>query len=713
MEISAKTEVAPQAAMVLVEAAQLPWASIGTLAVRTTQAVDDVIATCNVLIEAGFMQCATVALSAYPKRLFAPTTLGVSAAAGSLDMHPDDFARQTHLTESRFWALRAGWEMAQEINAIAARTKGTLTSATIDWETFVERRHKRQSLFLHGRFAVTTKEGVLPFYVLLERDGSSPWHWYRTLKYLQAWAARSVGLFPPVLVVARRALNVQIILSVNHMAGGVRLFATFDRYAALAGGLSACEWHILRPDQQIVLADPLQLSPMTMADYAASVHRVRRIAVSDHAQQWGYRAAAHQAWWPGFSLEQLPVSLLRLPDVDRLDDLPYGMLKFLAAHPVCPTSTLAEFNRMTVDKAMAILQALQRTSFVEPVEEHRRDARWTAIDNVHDRSLTKLALEARRILVIVRKQAGVRTTEIARTTTLPVAPVQACLEQLKEDGFVALTHHLPENQLWVATDMAVGLVAARAMQPVESITRRHRFFRADHTRRSQHTRETYGFFETLHQHCIRRSRASAHFDASARSVDDGAIPFYELVDFESEMTAAAWYVFRGQARFWRPDGFGLLRAGRAYTPFWLEIDGTTTTRSHRDADLWEDKLGRMCDYLASEHWRLKQDVFPRLLIVSSAVRQRAGIAEALEAAVRSRSAVPPWAFITGHEALAQRGPLGPIWFPLVPTTHKPTYAFDGVAPDVIQSAARPRNLLDDLDHADRIGLIDLVARQVK
>jgi hypothetical protein len=196
-------------------------------------------------------------------------------------------------------------------------------------------------------------------------------------------------------------------------------------------------------------------------------------------------------------------------------------------------------------------------------------------------------------------------------------------------------------------------------------------------------------------------------------VDDGAIPFYELVDFESEMTAAAWYVFRGQARFWRPDGFGLLRAGRAYTPFWLEIDGTTTTRSHRDADLWEDKLGRMCDYLASEHWRLKQDVFPRLLIVSSAVRQRAGIAEALEAAVRSRSAVPPWAFITGHEALAQRGPLGPIWFPLVPTTHKPTYAFDGVAPDVIQSAARPRNLLDDLDHADRIGLIDLVARQVK
>jgi hypothetical protein len=110
---------------------------------------------------------------------------------------------------------------------------------------------------------------------------------------------------------------------------------------------------------------------------------------------------------------------------------------------------------------------------------------------------------------------------------------------------------------------------------------------------------------------------------------------------------------------------------------------------------------------------MRHEDFPRLLIVSSAVRQRAVVAEALNAAARARGIAAPLVFITGYEALAQRGPLGPIWFQVAPATSEPTYAFDGVAPHVVQTSSHRRNLLDDLDHATRLGLIDLVARQVE
>lgn len=701
-----------QAAKVLIEVAQLPWASCSTLAVRSGLTVEDALTACNTLMEVALMQRASVGLSAYPKTLYAPTERGVCVAANALNMRPDAFARLVHLTEPRFWALRVGWETAQEINAIGVRTQSALAPARVDWETFVERRHKRRVLFLDGRFAVTTNDEVQTFYVLLARDGASPWLWYRTLKYLHAWAARSIGAFPSVLVIAQRALSVQIILSVNHMAGGVRLFATFDRYAALAGGLSACEWHTLRPDRQIVQADPLQLPAVPMVEAAMSVHPVRRIELGESLRRQWCLTTSHQSTWHGFRLTQLPAALLRLPDLDQLDDVACDTLKFLVTHPVCPTSTLAAFNHMSIGEARTVLASLQNRGFAELVEENTRDARWS-IRNVCERDLIQCSSAARLIFAAIRKQTKARVGDIARTARLPVAQVQSCLDQLKATGCVEDVHQRPEHQLWTATDTAVCLMAARAMLPADRMVQRHRFFRADHTRRSQHTREAYAFFETLFQHCIQRSRACARFDAGAQGVDEGIIPFYELVDFESEMTAAAWYVYHGEARFWRPDGFGLLRADGDYTPFWLEIDGTTTTRSHRDAALWEDKLGRMCDYLASEHWRLKHDAFPRLLIASSAVRQRAMIAEALDAAAQSRSITLPQVFITGHEALAQRGPLAPIWFPLALASRSPTYAFDGVTPHVVQTAVRPRNLLDDLDRADQIGLIDLMARQVK
>jgi DNA-binding MarR family transcriptional regulator len=702
----------PLAMTVLVESAHLPWASGGTLAIRTSYPVTVVRDACDALIANGYLQYATTTLSAYPKRLYAPTDRGLCAAADALDMHATDFARRVHLTEARFWALRSAWQTAQEVNAICANTQRALAPASVDWITFMERRHKRRALFVHGRLAVTTNEGVRPFYLVLERAGSSPWQWYRILKYFQAWAARSISPFPPVLVVAQRALSAQIILGVNCMAGGVPLFATFDRYLALTTGLSACEWHSLRDDHQIVVADPLQLPPVSAANHEASVHQVPRVVMSNCALPDEDCATEQQTSWRGFSLDVLPAALGRLLDLDQLNDASYHLLTFLAAHPVCPTSTLAEFIGMTIDATTAHLRLLQNKGFADSVQEDPRDMRWSA-HCLQGRIEIELTPELRYVLLAVRKQNHARAADIARTTALPVALVQKHLVRLERDGYVCAAHRLPENQLWAAADSAVGLLAARGMEPADRAIQRHRFFRADHTRRTQHTRETYAFFETLHDHCARRSRASSSFDAAAQGADEGVIPFYELVDFESEMTAAAWYVFRGQARFWRPDGFGRLRAGQHYTSFWLEIDGTTTTRSRRDASLWEDKLGRMGDYLASDHWRMRHEDFPRLLIVSSAVRQRAVVAEALNAVARARGITAPLVFITGHEALAQRGPLGPIWFQVAPATSEPTYAFDGVAPHVVQTSSRRRSLLDDLDHATRLGLIDLVARQVE
>jgi len=169
-------------------------------------------------------------------------------------------------------------------------------------------------------------------------------------------------------------------------------------------------------------------------------------------------------------------------------------------------------------------------------------------------------------------------------------------------------------------------------------------------------------------------------DTRPGAINDGHIPYYELSVIESELMASDWFVCDGQMHYWRPDGYGALRAGMHWTRFWLEIDGTAQSPSRKDPQVWLGKMVRLCDYLQSGRWQLRYPVQPRTLIVTTDLRNRELIFDALTEVVRARSMPMPQVWLATAAAVQQRGALARIWFDIRRGNEVMDYAFENVAP---------------------------------
>ena len=246
-----------------------------------------------------------------------------------------------------------------------------------------------------------------------------------------------------------------------------------------------------------------------------------------------------------------------------------------------------------------------------------------------------------------------------------------------------------DKSLWSLTDKGVQAWVERQLLPPNMLAK-YRYFRADHQRRPQHTSAAYGFFQTLMQVCQQRSRALGN-------LADGRVPF-ALAEFESECRASDWYggAKRGDLHYWRPDGYGALQVGDAITRFWIEIDGTAQAPSRHSPIVWERKLIGLCDYLLSERWTFRYETQPSMLVITTDHRNRPLICDALHYAARARGMDAPQVFMATQAALAQRGPLAPIWFDLTRSEEQPTQAFAGL--DQPLDLARRMNMIDMVQH---------------
>lgn len=255
--------------------------------------------------------------------------------------------------------------------------------------------------------------------------------------------------------------------------------------------------------------------------------------------------------------------------------------------------------------------------------------------------------------------------EPALATLLEVPPKTAAahLTHLTELGLAERTATDVRNlstPMWAASEQGVREWLASDMLP-PSLRKRYGFYRADHERRAHHTLAVYGFFADLKQQCARRSRAMRKLDAPERGVNEGKIPYFNLEVFESECTASDWFASLGSAYYFRPDGLGALRAGRITTYFWVEIDGTPAAPSQHDPRVWMGKMARLCDYIVSGRWTLRYPELPRLLIVTTDLRNIDYITDACGFVANSRRIDPPRVFVASSEAVRQRGPLSKIW----------------------------------------------------
>jgi hypothetical protein len=253
--------------------------------------------------------------------------------------------------------------------------------------------------------------------------------------------------------------------------------------------------------------------------------------------------------------------------------------------------------------------------------------------------------------------------DLLRTfSQLDDAQLQAVIEQFVTSRLADWHTDKTKPVLLSATVDAVCILATRTGSTMVEMSC-HRFTqsRAEHLRRLQHTLDVQEIFMRLHRQAKQWSDVLRKVDAPVALANDGDIPHFELEVFEEDLHAAAHFTIAGIRRKWLPDGYGVLRAGEMWQPFWVELDGTRSSRSRVDPDAWQRKFDNVCAYQTTGKWRLRYTVFPMVLIVTHDLRNFSLICDIVTATAHGMDAAMPQVFVASWDALVQRGPLSPIW----------------------------------------------------
>ncbi len=653
----------PVELQLLFECVRQPWSSLAQLAAAMSISREEAARCCERLVQQALLQRTTQSLSHLPRTICAPTKTGVMTClqATHLTQH------QLGFTPERFWALRAGIEVTAEINAMCASTALNAAPARVVWETYIQRRNRKRPLYLHGRIALFSGDGVQVFYLLNDRGEGPVTVWYRHLRYFTLWARRQPAYFPTVLVLTTRPFRAWALLALARMSGGdnaikqadlennsndvsaskgkANYAITVERAAAIRDGLlavAACGhgWQALLPNNTLVTIDPFTQPPTPIEVYELSVHASACSCLLPSIMPDAVKHATPLAELTATRMEdrRRTSAVLAIPDlvspsnwfkamqaVESLGDSENKVLAFLCRHPVCPASTIAVFTNLREEMLPKVLDTLQAAGSIEPA--------------VIDQAQTK-----------VRRR-------------LPT--------------------------LWLAREEVVWLLASRRGLDPDLAIRRYHFFASDHTRRPYHTLAAHLFFEWLRRYCLQRGRAARYLDAESGKPNEGQVSYYDLAVYDAELIAADHYRDGDHIRTWRPDGYGALRCGTDWTRFWLEIDGTPDIPSRAGLETWLGKLGGQCDYYASMKWRLRYPTFPRLLIVTTNEQNLSLARDALITSVRVRSLPVPEVYMAPVDDISRYGAMARTWHNVATEDDEKCYAFINAAPsDVARTVQR-------------------------
>ena len=208
--------------------------------------------------------------------------------------------------------------------------------------------------------------------------------------------------------------------------------------------------------------------------------------------------------------------------------------------------------------------------------------------------------------------------------------------RLSERGLrlMAATHHVSIQSIAVAstpsdTEEETGLV----QRGVDVLL--HRL---------EHTAGVYGFFASLSQ-AARQERAQQHEHA--------------LLWWEAGAACERRYRDHDHWHNLRPDAMGEYQAEERWVRFWLEWD--RATMGTRDLVA---KFKTYACYVASREWFREMAVLPFLLVVAPGKEQELRIARVVLAVLAH---IPGLVIrTTTATRLADRGPLAPIWYQILP-----------------------------------------------
>lgn len=626
-------------ARLLLDLIRTPWSAAPWLAAQCDISIPDVETALATLQSKHLAQSTAQTLKRRSQQRYAPTEEGLIEVGLSLNLSPATLAKWLHYNSSRSQALHLAQDISQDAATILAATqRDSRARASIlrcDAEIFSPRRYQNRDLFLHGQFVLHS----------IEKGVNK--------------------LRPYILHIDRGDSNVwQWWKHLRYLAGWAK---------RLAAALS--------PTLLIVSTRAFRVLPMLrLAQMAGTVPAmsVAATASCEMALSEGLLAVARcKDGWR---------TLLPNQTLQSIDP-------FIALGVDHEIYTRSAFAVRTVESLLTESAKIGRSS-----PKAAKTLPLAAKPSPHAVTFEALGDDAQLLLNGLCRYPVATSSILASLFNLPMDNVLACLDQLAQAQCAEIVPSKIDEMAWAASDIGAQLRLAREMQP-DSALKRYRFFRADHSRRVVHTLTCYRFFTGLRDYCQRRSRAMRKLDTRPGAINDGHIPYYELSVIESELMASDWFARDGHMHYWRPDGYGALRAGLRWTRFWLEIDGTANAPSRKDPQIWLGKMARLCDYLQSGRWQLRYPVQPCTLIVTTDLRNRGLIFDALTEAARARSMPMPQVWLATAAAVQQRGALAKIWFDIRRGNDVMAYAFKNVAPVAVGIYKRitERQMTEDAD----------------
>ena len=309
-----------------------------------------------------------------------------------------------------------------------------------------------------------------------------------------------------------------------------------------------------------------------------------------------------------------------------------------------------------------------------------------------DRTLStfdQLTATQRQIVTYLSRHPGMSIPAMVSATDLPGARVADCMSALSRQGFVEC-----KGELCFATPLVLKLMALRDSRDMKRSLALYAFHKQDRLRRLSHTDLGFAFFTRLKEDAMRVSRHRARLQQHHQAPMD----VVTLREVRDEMACRAWVRYKAQQSWqdewglceWRPDGYGLLRAGQYETPFWIEIGGTAAAPSKLDFEKWATKVHAWYRYFESGQWQAIYPSFPYWLVVlsvppnSAAWNRRIDLLQDLLHTLRYLLAHGDQsqlhAFATTREALEQHGALAPVWTDLINVMNgDASHAFAGIS----------------------------------
>ena len=599
--------------LILLALCRSPWISARQIADTVRLPLNEIRLLCESLQASGFIQQVPQPL------IYAPTDLGIAHLAKEWQTTPAAIYKLAGLSWVRFWQIRAMQPIVRDAGLFCSHLLRSQHAVGRDvvWEMCINRRYKGAELFLHARINILQGNHVQPFYLHLDNTSHPIWVWWRHLRYFETWAKQAmVGLldashqdqakkFPPLLIVSpTRFRALSLAAMARTLAPSVTTIVTGDYATTLRQGPEAARWNIVLNGDRA--GEPLRaVSCNPFLDGVSAVHKSRHIVKT--VRTLAARITAKKRATTS-SLAEPEKTFSFVPMPTHLSGIETFELASIQAH-----SVLAFLSHHSVCPASAMQQFLEMTESEVS----------SAVMSLQETSL--IASDERRIF------SG--RTQIRRP-------------------------------LWSATESGVRLqYLSEGCCDVEQLTRRYLSGVQDHLRRSEHTRAVFDFFECLHVHATGWSRVTRPLNPP-NGTDTN---HYALEEFQDDVAARATFMVAGNHRRWQPDGYGVLRCGLVRKRFWLEIDGSSVGRAHNEPEVWEAKLGAMCDYAATGKWLLRHGAFPMLLIVTTDLRILNLIRDVLAQVVAARHLPMPQVFVASSAAIEARGPLAPIW----KQAHKP------------------------------------------